>query len=93
MRLVGGGDAYAAAALRAECADVAATGEGGRNHRLNAAAFSLGTLIGAGRLDENTATAALLDAALSAGLGEREAERTITSGLTAGRAHPRAVVA
>lgn len=91
LRLAGNGDAYAAAALRGECAAVATTGEGARNHRLNVAAFNLGTLIGAGRLDEATVAAALLDAALRAGLGEREAERTIASGMTAGRAHPRAV--
>lgn len=93
LRLVRSADAYADAALRDECEQVAATGEGGRNHRLNSAAYSIGTLVGAGRLTESVATVALLDAALRAGLGEAEGERTIRSGLAAGQAHPRAVVA
>jgi hypothetical protein len=88
-----GADAYAAAALGDECGTVAATAPGGRNHALNRAAFSLGTLVGAGRLDEPTTAGALLAAAVSAGLGEAEAERTIRSGLSAGMRQPRRIVA
>lgn len=93
LRLVRGGDAYVDAALRSECEAVAATAKGGRNHRLNAAAYSLGSLVGAGRLDESVAAAAVLDAGLACGLGQVEVERTVRSGLRAGQAHPREVVA
>jgi hypothetical protein len=62
---------------------------GSRNHRLNAAAFSLGQLVGAGMLDVNEVAGTLLGAAQAAGLSEIEAQRTIASGLTAGQRHPR----
>jgi hypothetical protein len=80
---------YAAAALRGECVDVAATPEGSRNHRLNRAAFAAGTLVGAGALDDHQAVELLLGAALAVGLSETEARRTIASGLSAGRDRPR----
>lgn len=88
-----GVDAYARAALEQECREVASTAPGGRNHALNVAAFSLGTLVGAGKVDESSVSAALLAAALSSGLAETEAERTIRSGLSAGARQPRQVVA
>jgi hypothetical protein len=68
---------------------VAATQVGQRNHRLNAAAFSLGQLVGAGLISQNTVAEQLLNAARVAGLSEREALPTIDSGLRAGRAQPR----
>ncbi len=80
---------YVRIAIQAECAAVATTREGNRNDRLNRAAFSLGTLVGARVLDAEEARAHLLKAALSAGLGESEALRTIASGLRAGDARPR----
>jgi hypothetical protein len=91
VRLRGHADAYSAAALDRECKAVASTPPGGRNHALNAAAFALGTLVASGRLDASDVRAALLGAALSAGLGEIESERTIASGITAGARHPREV--
>lgn len=92
-RLVGdfGSDSYAQAALRREAEIVRTTAAGSRNHVLNCAAFSIGTLIGAGRLDETSVVATLLDAALAAGLGQLEAERTIASGIRSGVRHPRAL--
>ena len=81
--------AYARAALAGECAAVAATAEGSRNHRLNRAAFAAGTLVGAGALDATAATEMLVSAALRAGLPEGEARRTIASGLGAGVERPR----
>ncbi len=63
--------------------------EGTRNHRLNAAAFSLGQLVGAGLLHLDAVAGALLVAALASGLGETEAMRTIGSGLAAGQRCPR----
>jgi hypothetical protein len=80
---------YAAAALRAEVANVAGSEEGTRNSTLNNAAFSLGTLIGAGAIDRADVEQALLDAALECDLPDEEAERTIASGLDAGEREPR----
>ena len=91
--------AYAAAALDRELAAIRSarrpTTTGGRstggerNHTLNRAAFNLGQLVADDLLDAADVTAALLDAALDAGLGQREAHRTIASGLNAGIANPR----
>jgi putative DNA primase/helicase len=78
-------------AIRGEVAAVAEATPGGRNHRLNAAAFRLGQLVAAGVADEERARAALLAAAQRCGLGPSEADRTIRSGLTAGRAEPAAL--
>lgn len=80
---------YGPAALAREAEHVAATREPGRNHALNRAAFSLGQLIAAGQLTEDQVTAELTVAAVSAGLAEAEAARTIASGLRAGQRHPR----
>jgi hypothetical protein len=79
---------YLQAALDGELAQVAGARET-RNNTLNRSAFRLGQLVGAGLGDAAQITDALLAAALTAGLGEREARATIASGLTAGRAHPR----
>lgn len=81
--------AYVAKAVTEECDAVAQAAQGGRNERLNEAAFALGTLIGAGVLDRFDAENALFDAAMSAGLGEGETQATIASGLNAGVQHPR----
>ena len=80
---------WAEAALRREVDAVASTSVGGRNDRLNRAAFSLGQIVGAGLLTGDTVSKELLNGALNAGLGEREALRTISSGLDAGARHPR----
>ena len=82
---------YARVAVESECAAVAATPQGSRNQRLNAAAFSLGTLVGAEVLDAGDARLHLLDAALRAGLDERESLATIASGLNAGERQPRRI--
>lgn len=86
----GAGSPYATKALQAECDAVRAVGKGGRNHRLNEAAFNVGQLIAAGELDAAHAIAELAAAADDAGLGRTETDKTIASGLRAGRAHPRA---
>jgi KaiC/GvpD/RAD55 family RecA-like ATPase len=80
---------YAAAALKKECSAVRAEPEGNRNNRLNVAAYSLGQLVGAGALDEVEVARELTRAALDAGLGEHETEKTIAGGLAAGKAEPR----
>jgi hypothetical protein len=85
----GGGTPYGLAALNGECDAVRTTGEGGRNHRLNEAAFAAGTLIASGDLEQDHAIDQLTAAAEDAGLPQREADKTIASGLKAGRRHPR----
>ncbi|MFI0901818.1 bifunctional DNA primase/polymerase [Streptomyces sp. NPDC020983] len=78
--------------LRSEHDDLAATGEGGRNDRLNLAAYRAGQLVGAGLLDQAVAEEMLTAAADACGLGERspvEVAKTLRSGMTAGIARPR----
>lgn len=81
--------AWSTAALHGEAARVKAAAVGQRNDTLNRAAFALGQLVGAGALDASDVEACLLAAATGTGLGEREARRTIASGLVAGTRHPR----
>ena len=81
--------AYAAGALRREAEELAATGPGGRNHRLNSAAFAMGGFVAAALIDEDLVRDTLLAAATQAGLRPWEATRTIDSGVTAGLNHPR----
>jgi putative DNA primase/helicase len=80
---------YGLKALDEEADAVRRAAPGGRNERLNTAAFRLGRLVGAGRLEESRARGRLWEAAREAGLGEREAQATIQSGLEAGKAEPR----
>ncbi len=87
----GGLSSYVRAAVDRECSDLRATAEGSRNHRLNAAAYSLGQLVGGGALPESTAVAELGAAAKACGLGDTEAEKTIASGIGAGKQEPRSV--
>ena len=86
-------DAYAAAAVQGEARRVLDAQPGGRNAALNRAAFALGTLVGAHRLDADEAATALLAAAEAVGLvdddGPDACQRTIASGLRAGAEHPR----
>ncbi|TCM35126.1 bifunctional DNA primase/polymerase [Kribbella sp. VKM Ac-2568] len=81
--------AYTLAALAGELDKVLAAAPGHRNDTLNRAAFALGQLAGAHLLDESTARDELVSAAARIGLPPGEADRTITSGLTAGARHPR----
>jgi hypothetical protein len=76
--------AYVAAAIEGEAREVSGATKGVRNHRLNLAAYRLGQLVGAGLVSENTVREALHISAESAGLGRREANATIRSGLVAG---------
>ncbi|RSM47778.1 hypothetical protein DMB66_47485 [Actinoplanes sp. ATCC 53533] len=62
---------------------------GGRNDALNRAAFRLGQLAARHAVDEAAIRRRLTEAALSAGLGRTEVQRTISSGWRAGLAHPR----
>jgi hypothetical protein len=86
--------AWALKALEIECAAVAGTPPGTRNHRLNVAAFSLGQIIATGGLDEQEVRDRLFEAAETCGLvaddGAQQVWATIDSGVTAGKAQPRA---
>jgi hypothetical protein len=86
------GGAYARTALEREAARVEAARVGTRNDTLNRAAYSLGTLVGSGVLEEAVVEAELTRAALAAGLDARETAGTVRSGLTAGMARPRRLV-
>lgn len=80
---------YALSGFYAEVDQLAATAEGGRNDQLNKAAFSAGTLVGAGLIEEAQAVAELTDAARRAGLTDDEIAPTLASGLDAGKREPR----
>ena len=80
---------WASRALTDEAHQVRSAAPGGRNHRLNRAAFSLGQIVAAGLLDIDTVTEHLHHAALGAGLGASETTVTIRSGLRAGLRSPR----
>lgn len=86
---IGRRHAYVLRAVQGEVQRVLDAVEGTRNHTLNRAAYSLGQLVGAGLLDEDAATGALLTAAGAAGLPDAEAAATIRSGLRAGAKSPR----
>lgn len=81
--------AWARAALQGELGRVRTAVEGTRNDTLNRVAYRLGQIVGAGALPEDDVERALVSEALAIGLGEREATRTVRSGLTAGEATPR----
>jgi hypothetical protein len=86
--------AYAEAALDQECAKLART-TSGRNQQLNASAFSLGQLVGAGELDRALAEHRLFDAATANGYvgkdGAPATRASIRSGLLAGERQPRQI--
>lgn len=86
-------EAYARAALQGELGKLAAAMEGSRNITLNATAFSLGQLVGAGALNRGDVEARLLAVALAIGLPEREALKHIKHGLDEGEEQPRAIPA
>ena len=81
--------AYGRGALEREAGRVLLAPEGTRNHTLNAAAFSLGQLVGGGVLAAGHVAETLISAATRSGLTEAEAAQTITSGMRAGLAQPR----
>lgn len=82
---------YVQAALDTELDRVRNAPPGTRNNSLNIAALSLGELVAApwAGLRADKVESLLLDAALSCGLGEKEAAATIQSGMMKGIAQPR----
>jgi hypothetical protein len=90
--------AYAAKALRNEAEELAALTPGcGRNNALNQAAFSIGTLVANGSIEESTVREALFRAATINGHVEKHGNKgtldTLNSGLNAGKTKPRPRVA
>lgn len=81
--------AYAQSALRRELERLGKAPKSQRNHTLNIAAFKLGQLVPYGILDPEAITQRLIQTARSIRLDEGEIERTIASGLSAGRQNPR----
>jgi hypothetical protein len=80
---------YGKAALDDEAQKVAGADHGGRNHILNQAAFAAGQLVAGGEIDQTEAESALMDAAMTCGLTEGEARKTMASGMSAGMKEPR----
>ncbi|WP_406122079.1 bifunctional DNA primase/polymerase [Streptomyces sp. NBC_00989] len=85
--------AFLNAAVNGEVERVTGSGEDQHNNELYIASVALGQLVAGGELAEVDVTGWLLTAALQVGQGEREARRTIASGLRAGARRPRTVAA
>jgi hypothetical protein len=83
------GNGYGRAALRHELERLSQAVPGTRNDSLNRASFALGQLVAASALDKDEATAALTAEGQRLGLGLREVERTVASGMTAEMQRPR----
>ncbi|WP_432020771.1 bifunctional DNA primase/polymerase [Streptomyces sp. 1222.5] len=85
--------AFLRSAINGEVERVTGSGPHEHNNALYIAAVALGQLAAGGELSEADVTGWLLTAALQVGQGEREARRTIASGLRAGARRPRTVAA
>lgn len=86
----GTNDAYVERAIQLELEETASVPMGGgRNNRLNQAAFSLGTIVGAGALAESEARALLRGVALGWGRDWSQCCKTIENGLAGGIRQPR----
>ena len=84
-----GGSAYGRKALDSEAATVAAAPEGARNDTLIRSAFRVGRLVAGGEIERTAGAAALVSAALAAGLEEPEAADVVGRAIEAGTAEPR----
>ena len=84
-----GTSTYGQAALEKELQQLASVGEGGRNHALNAAGFSLGQLVAGGEIDHSTAESELLRTGAAIGLPETEVADVVKRALRGGAAQPR----
>lgn len=84
--------AWAEKKLEEQAKDVAGTGSGGRNNRLNEAAYTLGRCIARGWIEEAAVRAALEDASRANGYwkdkGPKATRDTITSGISKGKMKP-----
>lgn len=89
--LVGDTSRFASAALGYECRDVRLAKEGNRANQLFKSARNIGQLVGDNVLSQGTAENALLAAAVTTGLSERESLAIIASGMVKGIAEPRSL--
>ena len=84
--------AWAEVALERNAAALAACGEGGRNHDLNAKAFRMGRMVARGWIEKSRVEAALTDACRANGLfkddGPKGVRDSLASGLRGGMAKP-----
>src|SRR5437879_9159262 len=80
---------YGLAALDTECQELASTPNGSRNERLNKAAYNLGQLVAGNEISRSTVERELYASAERSGLGHREIERTMRSGIESGMKSPR----
>ncbi|GAA3065158.1 hypothetical protein [Streptomyces glomeratus] len=85
--------AFLRSAVNGEVERVTSSGPHEHNNSLYIAAVTLGQLVAGGELSEADVTGWLLTAALQVGQGEREARRTVASGLRAGARRPQTVAA
>lgn len=85
--------AFLRSAVNEEVERVTRSGAHEHNNALYIASVALGQLVAGGELSEADVTGWLLTAALQVGQREREARRTIVSGLRAGARRPRTVAA
>jgi hypothetical protein len=80
-------------ALKIACNRIVAAPAGKRNDTLNAEAFNLFQLVGAGYLDEQIVRARVIEAACSSGIdsdyGPNAVDKTINNAAIAGLARPR----
>lgn len=91
----GGNEPYIERAVQSELDMLARAPMGGRGSQVNASAFSLGQLVGAGALSRAEAEDGLWQAAVACGVvgkdGEREIRAKIRRGLDAGTRQPREI--
>ncbi len=80
---------YGRRAVEAECGRLACAPVGERNDQLNRSAHALGQLVAGEVLEAGVVVDELLLVARRIGLGDREAEATVASGLRGGMASPR----
>ena len=85
--------AFLRSAINGEVGRVTSSGPHEHNNALYIASVALGQLVAGGELNDADVTGWLLSAALQVSQGEREARRTIASGLKAGARRSRTVVA
>jgi RecA-family ATPase len=89
----GSNDRYVNRAMESELSELAGTPPGNRGYQLNASAFALGQLVGAGAIHRSEAEHGLYAGAVTCGVaqadGERETWAKIRRGLDAGEKQPR----
>ena len=83
---------YAEAALVGECRNIAEAPEGTRNDALNRAAYKMGGYVTDGHIGGQAVIDGLTEAALAAGLGMTEINRTVGRATSDGAGAPRQII-